>query len=153
MGKRRPSIDASQLGFTFEPPAPARREADLAGLGRQFAAIVSLALKEDKRSREEVAGAMSALLAEDVSRAMLDAYASEARSQHAVPAHRLWALIAVTNRHDLLDAAARKIGGALLIGEELEAARLGSMQAEYDRLGRAIRKSKATTRPIVRGQR
>ena len=60
-GKRRPSLDPAQLGFTFDPPAPACEEADLAGLGRVIAAGVSRALREDSRSRQEIAGAMSAL--------------------------------------------------------------------------------------------
>ncbi|MES2753130.1 MAG: DNA transposition protein [Pseudomonadota bacterium] len=152
MGKRVASIDPGQLGFTFDPPAPARLDADLAGLGRKFAAIVSLALKDDPRSREEVAGAMSALLGEDVSKMMLDAYASEARKEHAIPAHRLWALIAVTDRLDLLDAAARRIGAALLVGEELHAARLGSLQAQRDRLDAEIKKMRGQAQPITRGR-
>jgi hypothetical protein len=32
MSKRRPALAADQLAFTFDAPAPARLEADLAGL-------------------------------------------------------------------------------------------------------------------------
>src|SRR3546814_9557709 len=77
MKKRRPSFDISQMGFTFDPPEPARGEAALAGLERQVSAAVGLILKEDTRSRAEIAGAMSALLAERVSPGMLDGYRSE----------------------------------------------------------------------------
>lgn len=151
MGKRRASIDVSQLGFTFTPPLPARRDADLAGLDRVVAASVAVALKEDDRSREEIAGAMSALLAEGVSKPMLDAYASEARGDHNISAARVLALIAVTERFDLLDAMVRRIGAALLVGEELHAARLGSLEAQRRRLDGEIKTMRARAQPIERG--
>jgi hypothetical protein len=150
VNKRRPSIKAEQLGFTFEPASPARRAADLAGLAKRFAASAALALKEDSRSRDEIAGAMSALLDEPVSKAMLDAYASEAREQHAIPAHRFWALIAVTERFDLLDHRVREIGAAVLVGEELHAARLGHLQAQRRRLDEEIRQMRVAAQPITR---
>lgn len=150
MRKPRPSIDAGQFGFTFAPSAPARRDADLAGLARVFAASAALALKEDSRSRDEIAGAMSALLDEAVTKPMLDAYASEAREQHAIPAHRFWALIAVTDRLDLLDAVARRLGAAVLIGEELHAARLGHLLSQKARLETEIKNLRGDVKPIDR---
>lgn len=153
MTKRRASIDPSQLGFTFDPPVPARRDADLAGLDRVVAASVAQALKDDPRSRDEVAGAISALLGEPVTKLMLDAYASEARDTHNISAGRLLALIAVTDRFDLLDALVRRIGAALLVGEELHAARLGHLQAQRDRLDAEIKKMRSAAQPIERGSR
>lgn len=153
MKKRRASIDASQLGFTFDPPVPAQRDADLAGLDRVVAASVAEALKGDARSRFEVAGAVSALLDEPVSKLMLDAYASEAREDHNISGARLLAVIAVTERFDLLDALVRRIGAALLVGEELHAARLGHLQAQKDRIDAEIRKLRVATQPIERGRR
>lgn len=153
MSKRRPSFNAAQLGFTFEPPAPARRAADLAGLDRVVAAQVALILKEDQRSREELAGATSALLAEPVTKSMLDAYASEAREDHNISAARLLALIAATERFDMLDALVRRIGAALLVGEELHAARLGHLQAQKQRIDEEIRKLRRDAQPIERGAR
>jgi hypothetical protein len=149
--KRRPSVDPSQLGFTFEPPVPARSDGDLAGLDRIIAAKVGLALKHDKRSRHEVAGAMSALLDEPVSKAMLDAYAAEAREAHNISAARLFALIAVTERFDLLDRLARRIGAALLVGDELHTARLGSLRAQQRELAAEIKKMEQAATPITRG--
>lgn len=150
MNKRRPSINAAQLGFTFEPPLPARRDADLAGLDRMVAASVGAALKDDLRSREEVAGAMSALLAEPVTKMMLDAYASEARDCHNISAARFLALIAVTERFDLLDASVRRIGAAVLVGPELHAARLGHLQAQKRKLDAEIKKMTLAAQPIER---
>lgn len=150
--RRRPSIDAGQLGFVFDPPVPAQRDADLAGLDRIIAAKVALALKGDTRSRHEVAGAMSSLLDEPVSKSMLDAYAAESRDAHNISAARLLALIAVTERFDLLDQLARRIGAALLVGEELHTARLGHLRAQQRALTAEIRKMEAAASPIQRGR-
>jgi hypothetical protein len=148
--KRRPSLDPGQLGFTFDAPRAASEAADLAGLDRVVAAAVARALKGDVRSRPEIAGATSALLDEDVSKLMLDAYASEARDTHNVPAHRLLAIIAVTERYDLLDLLVRRIGAAVLVGDELVAARLGHLEAHRRLLDTEIKQLRARARPIDR---
>lgn len=150
MGKRRSSIDASQLGFTFEPPLPASREADLAGLDRIVAATVAVALKDDQRSRFEIAGAVSALLDDEVSKTMLDAYASEGRETHNISAARLLAVIAVTERFDLLDGLCRRIGAALLVGEELHAARVGHLQAQKRKIDQELKALQSVNAPIDR---
>ncbi|PTS73824.1 hypothetical protein DBR17_17905 [Sphingomonas sp. HMWF008] len=152
MSKRRSSLDTAQLGFTFDPPALAREDASLAGLDRVVAATVARALKEDTRSRPEIAGAMSALLSEEVSAGMLDAYASEARDNHNISAHRALALIAATKRFDLLDAVMRRIGAALFVGEEILAAQLGHLQARQDQISAEIKKLRATAQPITRNR-
>lgn len=151
MSKRRPALDPAQLGFTFDPPGPARRAADLAGLDRIVASAVGQALKDDARSRAEIAGAMSALLAESVTALMLDAYASEARDHHNISLHRFLALVAVTERHDLLDHIVRRVGAALLVGEEIHAARLGHLRAQRRRIDAEIRAAEACATEIKRG--
>jgi hypothetical protein len=147
--KRRPSLDPAQLGFTFEPPKPATSAAELAGLDRFIAAGVGRALKEDARSRGEIAWAMSELLAEEVSRWMLDAYASEARENHNISADRFLALIAVTNRFDILDATVRRVGAALLVGDEIKTAELGNIDRQIAAL-RQRRKSIEGSAPVVK---
>jgi hypothetical protein len=153
MTKRRPSFEASQLGFTFEPPVPARADAELAGFDRRIAAKVALALKDDPRSRDVIAGSMTALLDDEVSRAMLDGYASEARDNHNISAARFFALIAVTERFDLLDATLRQIGAAVLVGEEIITARLGHLKSRMRELQQEIRAVEAAAAPITRGDR
>ncbi len=153
MTKRRAPTGTAQLGFTFEPPTPAHLPAELAGLGRIAAGVVSAALKGDPRSRDEIAGAVSSLLDERVSLDMLNAYASEAREQHSIPLHRALALIAVTDRHDLLDMLVRRIGAALLVGDELRVARLGHLKAQRIQLDAEIRKLNGEVVPIDRGTR
>lgn len=152
-GNRRPSFDPAQLGFTFDPPALARAEAALAGLERQVSAAVGLILKQDSRSRAEIAGSMSALMAEPISPKMLDAYASEARDHHNISFARFLALIAATDRHDVLDAHVARIGAKLLVGEEVHAAHLGHLKAQASELARRIKQLERITKPIIRGGR
>jgi hypothetical protein len=118
-----------QMGFDFTAPAPSKGVAELAGLERQINALVGTILNTDPRPREVIAAEMSVLLDDTVSRQMLDAYASPARTEHKVPASRLLALIVVTDRQDLLDPIMRKIGAALLVGDEVRTARLGQVEA------------------------
>lgn len=150
MKKRRSSLDG-QLGFTFEPPLPARGDADLAGLDRVMAAAVARILKEDDRSRDEVAGKMTALLAESVTRWMLDAYASEARDTHNISAGRFFALIAATDRFDVLDAVLRRIGAAVIVGEEIITAELGHIDRQIAKLKERRRSIQGQAKPISRG--
>ena len=150
---KRASPLAGQLGFTFDPPAPAREPAALAGRDARYAAAVALALKDDRRSREEIAGAMTALLDQDVTRFMLDAYASPAREGHCISAARFDALVAATNRFDLMAALDRDIGVTVLIGEEALTARLGHLQARRTEIDAEIRALRTRAQPIEREAR
>lgn len=153
MTKRRSALHAEQLAFTFDLPQAARHEADLAGLDRMVAAGVGRALKEDPRSRPVIAGAMTALLADDVTPYMLDAYASESREQHNISFGRFLVLIAVTERFDILDALITRIGARVLVGEEMHTARLGHLRSQLKELQQALRDAERQARPITRGGR
>ena len=141
----------NQLPFDFAAPAPAKGVAELAGLERQIAELVGTVLASDPRSREEIAGAMSAVLNDHVSKAMLDAYASGARPDHKVPASRLFALLVVTDRQDLLDPIMRKIGAALLVGDEVKTARLGQIETLMNQLKDEQRRLRNEATPIREG--
>lgn len=141
----------NQLPFDFAAPAPMKGVAELAGLERQIAELVGRVLASDPRSREEIAGAMSAVLNDQVSKAMLDAYASGARPDHKVPASRLFALLVVTDRQDLLDPIMRKIGAALLVGDEVKTARLGQIETLMNQLKDEQRRLRNEATPIREG--
>lgn len=148
--KRQSPLDSAQLGFTFDPPAPATNAADLAGFDRLIAASVSRMLRDDARTRPEVAQAVSELLDEEVSTGMLDAYASEARDKHNISAGRFIALIAVCKRYDILDHVLRRIGAAVLVGEEIATARAGHLRATISRLHEELKLVERQVRPIGR---
>lgn len=152
MGKRRPSIPAGQFQFTFDEPAPARAPSSLAGLDREIAATVALILKEDERSRFEIAGKVSELLGDEVSKSMMDAYASEAKENHSISAARLLALIAATDRHDLFDRLVRHIGAALLVGDEIRTAEIGHIQRQMAQLKERLR-AVENAAPVIGGRR
>ncbi|WP_034157899.1 hypothetical protein [Sphingomonas sp. ERG5] len=146
MSKRRASIPAGQFAFSFDPPAPARNEADLAGLDAIVAATVSRMLEGHKRP--VVAAEMSMLLSTNVSWQMLDGYSSEARDQVNISASRLLALVAVTDRFDLLDSLVRRIGASVLVGNEILAAELGHIDRQMAAL-KARRRSIEAATPII----
>ena len=149
MGKAK--AHPGQLPFDFAAPAPAKGVAELAGLERQIAELVGTVLASCGRPREVIAAEMSVLLNDHVSKAMLDAYASGARPDHKVPASRLFALLVVTDRQDLLDPIMRKIGAALLVGDEVKTARLGQIETLMNQLKDEQRRLRNEATPIREG--
>lgn len=148
MAKRRPAFRDDQLVFTFVPPVLARHEGDLAGLTRMVSSACARALKDDRRSREEIAGAMSALMGEDVSKAMLDAYCAESREDHNASFARFLALVSVTGRFDILNGLLARIGALALVGEEAQAARLGHLMAQRQELDDQIKAARSAAKPV-----
>jgi hypothetical protein len=130
-------------------PAASRGPAALAGLEQRVCGIVGIILNSDERAREVIAAEMSVLLGEDVSRSMLDAYSSPARDGHKVPFSRLLALVAVTDRQDMLDPLMREIGAAVLVGEEVHTARIGHIDREIAKL-KAERGKISGSAPLIR---
>jgi hypothetical protein len=127
--------------------------AALAGLEKQICEAVGVILNTTfaaGRPREIIAAEMSVLLGEDVSRAMLDAYSSPGRDKHKVPMSRFLALIAVTQRYDILDMLLRQIGAAVLVGEEIHTARLGQIDRQMQQL-KEERAKLALRAPLIRG--
>lgn len=138
-----------QLGFAFDKPSVANGAAALAGIEQRICRTVATILNSDGRRREVIAAEMTVLLEEEISRAMLDAYASPAREGHKVPMSRFFALVAVTNRQDLLDPLLREIGGALLVGEEVHTARIGHISQKLRELKAELRELEQLA-PVIR---
>lgn len=149
MAKRNPSFKNDQLEFGFEIPDTARREGALLGIDRRIASGVSRMMADDGRSRFEIAGGVSALLNEDVSKAMLDAYASEARGDHNISAARLLALVAETGGYGVLNALLGEIGAALVVGEEIATVELGHIRAQKKILAQREAQLMKVVRPIA----
>ena len=87
----------------------------------RMAKAVSTALKECGMDREEVAVKMSDFLGEEVSKPMLDAYASEAREEHTISAVRLFALANITDDPRLFQVMCEG-SGYVVIPEKYQAA-------------------------------
>ena len=113
MARRRGDTRTPDL-LSWEPPVA---EEDLvvrydepkvraASLRDRIARAVAETLRDYQDSRESIAQAMSEWLGEDVSKPMLDAYASQAREGHTISYLRLLALIHVTGDTRLLQLGA-----------------------------------------------
>lgn len=93
---------------------------------RRLSKAIAKMLADDGRSRDELAAAMSELLEEAVSKAMLDNYAAQEK-EHQISALRLAALVMVT-------------GDARALNALLEEAGLIVVEAKYEAL---LRREKA----------
>ena len=127
--KKTPAFDGGQMAFTFDPLPLVSSDGALAGIEREISSAVARILKEDHRTRYEIAGGVSALLDDEVSKAMLDAYCSEAKETHNISLGRFMALIAETGRYDVLRALVARIGAKLVMGEEALTVELGHLVA------------------------
>jgi hypothetical protein len=148
--KRRPAFSRQQLTFSFDVPALERHEGALAGLARITSSAIARVMHEDGRSRRDLACAVSRLLDEDISAMTLDGWASEARDQFNAPFYRTLALIAATERFDVLDALMREIGAAVIFGDEIVTAQLGHVDRQIAALRDRRRAIEATAQPIQR---
>lgn len=153
MPKRTPAFDPGQMRLDFEPRSTLASDGMLAGLDRQIASAVSRILKDDDRDRYDVAAAMSRILDADVSKSMLDKYASESSEEHNISAGRFLVMIAATGRYDLLEALLRKIGCALVVGDEVLTIELGHVTRQIERLRDRERQLKKVAPTIKRGGR
>lgn len=147
------SASADQFAFTFDAPQPATLPAALAGMDARIARTVAEVLKHDDRDRLVIAAEMSVLLDEEVTKLMLDAYASPARDGHNISFARMCALIAVTNRFDLLDREMRAIGAAVLVGDEIYTAQVGHISSEIARLKQQLTSLQRMNPTIQRNRR
>lgn len=142
----------NQLAFAFEAPRPATHAAALAGMDARVARTVGEALNSDSRDRAVIAAEMSVLLDDEVSKAMLDAWSAPGKGLHNISFSRMLALIAVTNRFDLLDRELREIGAAVLVGDEIHTARLGHLKSKIAELQAELRAVERMAEPIERGR-
>lgn len=78
---------------------------------------IAKAMAESGRSRFEIAGQMSDLLAQDVSKYQLDAYVAESKEGHRMPAEYLPAFCIVTT-WDPLELICKRLGLFLMPGHD-----------------------------------
>lgn len=103
--------------------------------------------------REKIAAQMTVRMDEGISRDMLDAYASPARSGHNISFHRMLGLVAVTQRFDLLDRELRTIGAALLVGDEIYTAQASHIRSEIAQLTQQLKVIERMHPTITRNRR
>lgn len=112
MTRRRDALTLD-LFTDWKPPQVVERYDDrvvrAASWRDRVAKAVAQTLEATDMPRDEIAAAMSDWLGEDVSRAMLDNYASQAKEDHTISFLRVIALCVVTGDPRLLQLAAEPI--------------------------------------------
>ena len=142
--------------FNFQLPQPFTQiderghEGELAGINRVVASAVAQMLRDCGKSRHEVAILMSELVDDTVTKAMLDAYASEGREDHNISMGRFMALTAATSSYSVLGDLLRKIGATILVGEEIYLAEMGHLDAQERDIKRRKAQLKMIAKPINR---
>lgn len=126
--------------LAWEPPQLVQRYEEqrvrTASLRAKIARGVGETLREQRESREEVARQMGEWLGEDVSKNMLDAYASEAREDHTIPYLRLLALVHVTGDARLLQLGAELFDRAVIESRYLTWVEVGQLADVRDQVNR-----------------
>ena len=93
--------------LSWEPPKVAPRYEETrvraASLAGKVCRVLAEALKEDGRSREEIAIALSDYLGEAISKGSIDTWTAEAREGNNIPAYRFFALAQILGSSEMLN--------------------------------------------------
>lgn len=126
----------------FEVPQPVRVLPGECNFGTQVSELVSETLKACDLDRYEVAARMSRLSGDDVSKFMLDAWSSPARTDHNLPLYRVALLEDVCASHLLTDWLVGVRGGRVAYGRDALLAELGRLERTREAAGRQARELK-----------
>lgn len=119
MSKMKKKIDIQQLDFfdllkkIQQEQAQALNESAPGSLNidAQIRGLVTMALKQTRLSRYEVAGKMSELLGKEITKATLDSWSAESKENHRFPLSYLPAFCRATGSREILRFLADKCGG------------------------------------------
>jgi hypothetical protein len=93
--------------LSWEPPKVAPRFEETrvraSSLARKVCRVLAESLKEDGRSREDIAAQLSEFLGEEISRDSMDAWTSEARENNNISAYRYFALARILGSAEMLN--------------------------------------------------
>ena len=126
----------------FEVPQPVRVLPGECSFGAQVSELVGEILKASDLDRYEVAARMSRLSGDDVSKFMLDAWSSPARTDHNLPFYRVALLEDVCATHLLTDWLVSVRGGRVAYGRDALLAELGRLERTREEASRQARELK-----------
>ncbi|WP_087105370.1 hypothetical protein [Halomonas citrativorans] len=118
----------------FEVPVPVVPAPGSGNYASQVSELVGIVLKDCTVDRYEVAAQMSRYSGDDVSKHMLDAWSSPARSDHNIPFYRIPLLEEVCQSHAFTDWLVHLRGGRVAYGREALAAEYGKRQQMMEKL-------------------
>lgn len=140
--------------LAWEPEKPVRRfeseRVRAVSLRAKIARSVAETLNDHSESREAVAHAMGEWMGEDMSKNMLDAYASEARDDHSISFVRLLALVHATGDIRPLQVAAEMFGHSVVEDRFLPWIEFGQLSEVTEELSK---KKDAALRAAKKGPR
>ena len=140
MPRARP-LDDRTPDFFSPPCVPPLAEGSL-NYSIELRRALSAALKATPVSRYEIAGRMSALLGEDVTKAQLDAWTAESKEAWRFPFEYAAAFEAACETTSLQEILARKRGCRLLVGADTLFAELALIQHRRAELAELEKKIK-----------
>ncbi len=123
----------------FEVPQPVLAVPGNGNYAVQVSELVGEILKGTELDRYEIAARMSRLSGDDVSKNMLDAWASPARADHNLPLYRSALLEEVCASHVLTNWQVNLRGGRVAYGREALDAELGRLERLRDDASRKVR--------------
>lgn len=126
----------------FLVPQPVLAAPGLGNYAVQISELVGELLKATDLDRYEIAARMSRLSGDDVSKHMLDAWASPARADHNLPLYRAALLEEVCASHVLTDWQVNLRGGRVAYGREALDAELGRLERVASDASRKAREIK-----------
>ncbi|CDM42421.1 hypothetical protein PPSAL_3820 [Ectopseudomonas oleovorans] len=126
----------------FEIPQPVLAVPGQGNYSVQVSELVGEMLKASDLDRYEVAARMSRLSGDDVSKAMLDAWSSQARTDHNLPFYRAALLEEVCASHLLTNWQVALRGGRVAYGRDALLAELGRLERTRDEAARQARELK-----------
>ena len=137
---RRPIPPDQMELLAWQPPATVTRfedrEVRAATIAGTVCRAVSVALRDCRLKRPDVAERMSGFLGEDVGLNILNAYASPARPDHTISMTRFAALLHVTQDRRLLELLAEPHGWAVIDRKFLKLIEIAALQEREDELRR-----------------
>ncbi len=143
--------------LSWEPPEVVKRYDErrikTATMRARIAHAVSETLTDSDKSREIIAEEMGAFLGGEVSKNMLDAYASEAREDHTISFVRLLALIHVTNDVRPLQVGAEMFGHLVVDDKFMKFIELGMMVERGEKLQRLNEDADKAIKGLIRDVR
>lgn len=123
MSRRRDTLTID-LFKEYQPTAVVERfdgdEVKAWSLAGRLSKAIALTMEESGMARDEIAAAMSDITKASISKATLDAYASQAKEQNQIPAVRLAALVTVTGDARALNVLLEE-AGLIVIPKKYEA--------------------------------
>jgi hypothetical protein len=126
----------------FEVPQPILAVPGQGNYSVQVSELVGEMLKASDLDRYEVAARMSRLSGDDVSKAMLDAWSSPARTDHNLPFYRAALIEEVCASHLLTNWLVALRGGRVAYGRDALLAELGRLERTRDEAARQARELK-----------